>query len=127
MVDEFGGIDGLVTMNDIVEDIVGNIDDEYDLIDDPQIIEGEDGNVVADALLELEEFTEKFGYEFDEEDLDDTNTVSGLIMSVAGRVPARGEVILHEKSGMEFEVLDSDLRRISRVRIKNIPVLENSE
>lgn len=120
VIDEYGGIDGLIAIGDIIEDIVGNIDDEYDGNDVPEIIENSDGSLVADAMVELSDFEEKYGAIFTESDIEDANTLSGLVSSIAGRVPVRGEIIQHE-SGMEFEVLDADLRRVNRLRIKNIP------
>lgn len=121
VIDEYGGIDGLVTIGDIIEDIVGNIDDEYDAHDEPQIIENADGSVISDAMVELDDFEERFGKVFTEEDHEDNNTLAGLVISIAGRVPVRGEILMHDASAMEFEVLDADLRRINRLRIKNIP------
>ena len=126
VIDEYGGIDGLVAIGDIIEDIVGNIDDEYDVENEPQIIENLDGSIIADAMVELDEFEEKFGKIFSEEELEENNTLSGLASFICGRLPARGEILTHE-SGMEFEVLDADLRRVNRIKIKNIPVSKDQE
>lgn len=120
VVDEYGGIDGLVTINDIVETIVGEIEDEYDSGEQPQMVEKADGTVVADGRVDIETFEQRFGDIFDEEELEDVDTLAGLVFSIAGRVPARGEVLTHE-SGIEFEILDADPRRINRLRIRNIP------
>ncbi len=121
VVDEFGGIDGLVTINDIIESIVGEIEDEYDQGEDPQIIENKDGTVLADARLDIDEFEEMYGEILTEEEREDIDTLGGLVFSIAGRVPARGEIITHE-NGMIFEIIDADPRRVNRVQIKNIPL-----
>jgi len=120
VVDEYGGIDGLVTINDIVEIIVGEIDDEYYVDDEAQIIEKPDGTVIADGRLDIETFEEHFGELLDEEEKEDIDTLAGLVVTIAGRVPARGEVLTHS-TGIEFEVIDADPRRINRLRIRNLP------
>ncbi len=122
VVDEFGGIDGLVTINDVIESIVGEIEDEYDQDDRPQIIKNDDGTLLADARLDIEEFEEKYGQLLSAEERDDIETLGGLVFALAGRVPARGEILTHP-SGMVFEILDADPRRVNRLRIKNIPLL----
>ncbi len=121
VVDEFGGIDGLVTINDVIESIVGEIEDEYDQDDDPQLAENTDGSVLADARYDIEEFEERFGEMLSEEEREDIDTLGGLVFSLAGRVPARGEILTHS-SGMIFEVVDADPRRVNRLKIKNIPL-----
>lgn len=125
VIDEYGGIDGLVTIGDVIEAIVGEIDDEHDPEDHPQISETADGKVIADARYDLEEFEERFGEIFSEEEKEDIDTLGGLVFSIAGRVPARGEVLKHKETGMVFEVLDADPRRIGRLRIRNIPQKAN--
>lgn len=121
VVDEFGGIDGLITINDLIEAIVGEIDDEYAFELDPQLIERPDGTAIADARYPIETFESKYGNIFREDDEDeDVDTLGGLITSIAGHVPSRGEVIRHS-SGIEFEILDADPRRIMRVRVRNLP------
>ncbi|MCB9991780.1 MAG: HlyC/CorC family transporter [Rhodospirillales bacterium] len=121
VVDEFGGIDGLVTINDIIESIVGDIEDEYDQHEDPQLVENKDGSITADARYDIDEFEEVYGEILTEEERDDAETLGGLVFSIAGRVPARGEIITHD-SGMIFEIIDADPRRVNRVLIKNIPL-----
>jgi magnesium and cobalt transporter len=121
VVDEFGGIDGLLTIEDLVETIVGDIADEHDEPDLPMVIERADGTLDVDARMKIEDFEARVGPLLSEEERDaDIDTVGGLIFTIAGRVPARGEVIRHE-SGAEFRVLDSDARRIRRLRAK-LPV-----
>jgi magnesium and cobalt transporter len=123
VVDEYGGIDGLLTIEDLVETIVGDIADEHDEPDLPMIIERPDGTLDLDARLKTEDFEARVGPLLTEEERDaDIDTVGGLIFTIAGRVPTRGEIIRHE-SGAEFRVLDSDARRIRRLRAK-LPVVE---
>lgn len=119
VIDEFGGIDGLVTINDIIEAIVGEIDDEHDYDIQPQFVERSDGTALADARYELEEFERRFGRLNGHED-GDHETLGGFVCTVAGRVPVRGEIIKHD-SGLEFEVVEGDLRRITKLRIRNLP------
>ncbi len=118
VVDEYGGIDGLVTIEDLVETITGDIADEHDEVDAPMVIERPDGTLDLDARLSVEDFEARFGPVLTEEQRHaDIDTVGGLVFTLAGRVPARGEVITHH-SGMEFRVLDADPRRIRRLRAK---------
>ncbi len=120
VIDEFGGIDGLVTISDVLEEIVGQIEDEHDFEEQPQILGDAQGGYIADARYELDEFEEEFGEILDEEEREDNDTLGGLIFDMAGRVPARGEVLTHS-SGMMFEVLDAGPRRVTKLRITNIP------
>lgn len=120
VVDEFGGIDGLATIGDVIEAIVGEVEDEFDTEEQPQIMERPDGSLLADARVDIEEFEEKFGQILTDDEREDVDTLGGLVFTIAGRVPARGEVIRHE-SGMIFEIVDADPRRVNTLRIKNIP------
>ncbi len=118
VVDEYGGIDGLVTIEDLVETITGDIADEHDEEDAPLITERPDGTMDLDARLPVEAFEARFGPVLTEEErAADIDTVGGLIFTLAGRVPPRGEVVTHP-SGMEFRVLDADPRRIRRLRAR---------
>lgn len=122
VVDEFGGIDGLVTIEDLVEQIVGEIDDEHDVVEGPSLVERPDGSLVADARTEIEELEERIGPVLSEEERDeDIDTLGGLVFYLADRVPARGELIPHPHSGITFEVLDADPRRVKRVRLRGLP------
>ncbi len=122
MVDEFGGTDGLVTIEDLVEEIVGEIEDEHDRPEGDMFIQHHDGKIDADARWELDDFMKVTGVLLDEEDQEDIDTIGGLVFSLAGHVPIRGEVVCHKKTGMEFEILEADPRRIHRLRIqKNEP------
>ena len=120
VVDEYGGIDGLVTIGDVIEAIVGEFDDEFDKDDDPEIIQQDDGSVIADARVDIEDFEDVYGNILSEEEREEVDTLGGLVFYTASRIPARGEVIKHD-SGMVFEILQADQRRISSLRICNIP------
>lgn len=120
VVDEFGGIDGLVTVGDIIEAIVGEIEDEHEIDDQPRMILNPDGSVMADGRVDIDEFEERFGPIATDEDLEEIDTLAGLVSTIAGHVPARGEVVTHE-SGLVFEIIDADPRRVQRMRIRNIP------
>ncbi|HTT78312.1 MAG TPA: hemolysin family protein [Stellaceae bacterium] len=121
VVDEFGGIDGLVTIEDLIEEIVGEIEDEHDVAEPPTLIERPDGSIIADARIPIEALEEQHGIRLrlvgEEESVD---TLGGLVFTLAGRVPKRGEVIAHP-DGLEFEVLDADPRRVKRLRVKGLP------
>ena len=121
VVDEYGGIDGLVTIEDLVEEIVGDISDEHDEVQGPMVTERGDGALDLDARLPVEEFEARVGPVLTEDEREaDIDTVGGLVFTLAGRVPARGEVLRHP-SGMEFRVLDADARRIRRLRVRRAP------
>jgi magnesium and cobalt transporter len=118
VVDEYGGTDGLVTIEDLVETIVGDISDEHDEEAAPQITERPDGAFEMDARTTVEAFEARLGPVLTEEERGaDIDTVGGLVFTLAGRVPARGELVSHP-SGLEFRVLDSDPRRIRRIRVR---------
>ena len=116
VVDEFGGVDGLVTIEDLVEEIVGEIEDEHDLDDNPKMISHPDGSFTADARVTIGTLEEMTGTEVTGGDTEDIDTLGGLVFSIAGRVPVRGE-LLHHSSGVEFEVLEADPRRIKFLRV----------
>jgi magnesium and cobalt transporter len=121
VVDEFGGIDGLVTIEDVIEEIVGEIEDEHDDADRPKLIERPDGTLIADARVKLETLQERVPTALlppaEEETIE---SLGGLVTALAGRVPSRGEVVRHP-SGLEFEVLDADPRRVKRLRLRGLP------
>jgi CBS domain containing-hemolysin-like protein len=121
VVDEYGGIDGLATIGDVVEAIVGDIDDEYEQDDEPQLIVNRDGSIMADARYDIDDFQEKYGTILSEEESEDIDTLGGMIFAMIGRIPARGEIIAHD-SGITFEILDADPRRVNRVLIRNLPL-----
>lgn len=119
VVDEYGGTDGLVSLEDLLEPIVGDIEDEHDEDEAPAIRARGPGLWEADARLLIEDFERTAGFSADlpEDEEDDFETLGGLVFTLAGRIPERGEVIPHP-GGLEFEVLDADPRRIKRVRIR---------
>ncbi|MEI9995959.1 MAG: hemolysin family protein [Rhizomicrobium sp.] len=117
VIDEYGGTDGLVSIEDIIEEIVGDIADEHDE-DLQQVRKIEDGVYLADARIDLEDFRSQTGLALAPEDADhEIDTLGGLVVSLLGRVPQRGEIVTHP-SGYEFEVLEADPRRIKRLRVR---------
>ncbi|NQU55949.1 MAG: CBS domain-containing protein, partial [Rhodospirillales bacterium] len=117
VVDEYGGIDGLVTIEDLVEEIVGEIEDEHDRTDEPPMEDGPNGTIIADARVTIEALEQRLGDMVSEEEREDIDTLGGLVFSLAGRVPVRGELISHP-SGLEFEIIDADPRRIKSLRLR---------
>jgi CBS domain containing-hemolysin-like protein len=121
VVDEFGGTDGLVTIEDLVEEIIGEIEDEHDVVRGPHLIERPDGTLLANARTTIEDFEARVGPILTEEERQaDIDTLGGLVVSLTERVPARGELVTHP-SGIAFEVLDADPRRVKRLRVRNVP------
>jgi len=120
VVDEYGGIDGLVTIEDVVEQIVGEIEDEHDADQGPELTLQKDGSLIADGRVALEDLEARIGKVFTDEEHETTETVGGLVASLAGRMPSRGELVRHS-SGIEFEVTDSDPRLVRRLRVRNLP------
>jgi CBS domain containing-hemolysin-like protein len=117
VVDEYGGTDGLVSIEDLVEEVVGEIDDEHDVADEPLIREDVRLGLVADARTPIDDLEKHLNLELvSPEQEEDIDTIGGLVFSLAGRIPARGELVRHP-SGIEFEVLDADPRRIKKLRI----------
>lgn len=117
VIDEYGGTEGLVSIEDLVEVIVGDIADEHDTEEDLEIKPVEEGTYLADGRVDLAPLEELLAVDLlPEDEEEEADTLAGLIFKIAGRVPARGEIIRHE-SGLEFEILDSDPRRVKKVRI----------
>ena len=118
VVDEYGGTDGLVTIEDLVEEIVGEIEDEHDRVEAPLLVEGPEGSLEADARVPIAELEARLDIALLDNDRDeDIETLGGLLFSLVGRVPRPGERVLHP-SQVEFEVVDADARRVKRVRVR---------
>ncbi len=117
VVDEFGGVDGLVTIEDLVEQIVGDIEDEHDEAQEEEVVEERPGVWLCDARVEIPDFEQASGVSLTPEDWEeDVDTLGGLVFMLSNRVPERGEVIAHPE-GYEFEIVDADPRRIKRLRV----------
>lgn len=117
VVDEYGGTDGVVTIEDLVEQIVGDIDDEHDDDEAAHISEDVSQGLIASARTPVEDLEAHLGKKLlAEENEDDIDTIGGLVFSLVARVPSRGEIIPHP-AGIEFEILDADPRRIKKVRV----------
>ena len=118
VIDEYGGVDGLVTIEDLIEQVVGEIEDEHDIAEEGFWTEESDGCWLVQSRAPLNEFEAVVGRRLvEEEDEEEVDTVGGLVFMLAGRVPARGEVI-HHPGGPDFEVVDADPRRIKRLRMR---------
>jgi CBS domain containing-hemolysin-like protein len=124
VVDEYGGIDGLITIEDLIEEIVGDIVDEHDTDEGPKLSARPDGTLLADARATVEEMEELAGPFLTDEEREEIDTLGGLVFSLAGRVATRGEVIRHP-SGIEFEVVDADPRRLRRLKVR-VPQAANA-
>ncbi|MEI4261821.1 hemolysin family protein [Roseovarius sp. D0-M9] len=120
VIDEYGGVDGLVTIEDLIEQVLGEIEDEHDIGEDDYWSEEKPGCYIALAKTPLEEFEEHIGQsltDVDDVDEEEIDTLGGLVFMLLGRVPVRGEVVEHP-SGTVFEVIDADPRRIKRLRVR---------
>jgi magnesium and cobalt transporter len=118
VIDEYGGVDGLVTIEDLIETVIGEIEDEHDEEDDVLWVEEKPGVYLAQARAPLEELEAAIGLRLRaDEDDEEIDTLGGLVFLRTGRVPARGEIVPHE-SGATFEVVDADKRRIKRLRLR---------
>lgn len=118
VIDEYGGTDGLVSIEDLIEEIVGEIDDEHDIDEAPRLSARDGGGYDVDARLDLEDFKTQTGIDLMPEDAEEEiDTLGGLVVSLVGRVPQRGEIVPHP-SGWEFEVVEADPRRVKRLRIR---------
>ncbi len=123
VIDEYGGVDGLVTIEDLIEQVIGEIEDEHDLEEADPWVQEKPGQFVALAKAPLEDFERAAGVHLtraEEIDAEEVDTLGGLIFMLAGHVPARGEIVRHPE-GYEFEVMDADPRRIKRLRVRLAP------
>ena len=128
VIDEYGGSEGLISIEDLVEVIVGDISDEHDTDETNLIKPIEDGTYTADGRVDIAQLEDLLKLDLlSDEDDEETETLAGLVFKIAGRVPARGEIIRHG-NGLEFEILESDPRRVKRVRInpKNVSVSDEN-
>jgi len=123
VIDEYGGVDGLVTIEDLIEQVIGEIEDEHDTGEDRFWTEEGPGCYLAQSRTPLEDFESAIGRSLTPEGADEEiDTLGGLVFMLAGRVPARGEIV-HHPDGPDFEVIDADPRRIKRMRVRlNPPV-----
>ena len=120
IVDEYGGIDGLVTIEDLVEELVGEIEDEHDLSLECRLDKMEDGSIVVEARIIID-LVEGFIQSIRKEDLnEEIETLGGFIVSIAGRVPVKGEVIKYSPSGLKFEILEADPRKVILVKLTGL-------
>jgi magnesium and cobalt transporter len=120
VIDEYGGVDGLVTIEDLIEQVIGQIEDEHDIDEGVYFTEEKPGCYLALAKTPLEDFEAEIGMsltDHDEVDEEEIDTLGGLVFMLSGHVPARGEVVVHP-DGPEFEVIDADARRIKRLRVR---------
>lgn len=118
VIDEYGGVDGLLTIEDLVEQIVGDIADEHDEAQAQLWTREPDGSIVAQARLELDDLKDETGIELVHPDrAEEVDTLGGLVIRLAGRVPAPGEIVAHP-DGYAFEILEGDVRRINRLRLR---------
>lgn len=120
VIDEYGGVDGLVTIEDLIEQVIGEIEDEHDVDEGTYWSQEKPGTYLALAKTPLEDFEAEIGHsltDHDDVDEEEIDTLGGLVVMLSGRVPARGEVVLHP-DGPEFEVIDADPRRIKRLRVR---------
>ncbi len=119
VIDEYGGTDGLVTIEDIMEMIVGDIEDEHDVAEPPEIVELDNGDFLVDARADLDEATARLGVDFRLEDTPaEVTTIGGLVAWLAGRVPMRGEIIPTPVDAYEFEIAEADPRRVGKLRVR---------
>ncbi len=117
VIDEYGGTDGLVSIEDVMEAIVGDIEDEHDETEAPELHPSGDGAFIVEARVGLEQVSAAVGFDFALlADAEEVDTIGGLVTASAGRVPGRGE-ILRGPGEFEYEVLDADPRRIKRLKI----------
>ena len=120
VVDEYGGIDGLVTIEDLVEELVGDIEDEHDLSTECRLEKMQDGSIVLEARITID-LIEDLLSSIRKEDLnEEIETLGGFIISIAGRVPVKGEVIKYSPSGLKFEILEADPRKVILVKLRGL-------
>ena len=118
VIDEYGGVDGLVTIEDLIEQVIGEIEDEHDIAEGHFWTVEAPGCYLAQSRTPIEDFESEIGEKLVEPEMEEEiDTLGGLVFMLAGRVPARGEVVKHP-AGVDFEVVDADPRRIKRLRVR---------
>ena len=128
VIDEYGGADGLVSIEDIVEMIVGDIEDEHDVSEGPTVERLANGDFLVDAKADLDEAAQELGVDFREEDTpQEVTTFGGLVAFLAGRVPIRGEIVPAPVEGYEFEILEADPRRVGKLKVRKAPLKETEK
>ena len=125
VVDEYGGIDGLVTIEDLVEELVGEIEDEHESSSEIRLDKIEDGSVIVEARIVIDLFEDLINSIRKEDLNEEIETLGGFIISIAGRVPVKGEVIRYSPSGLKFEILEADPRKIILVKIIGLNNISN--
>jgi CBS domain containing-hemolysin-like protein len=125
VIDEYGGADGLASIEDIVETIVGDIEDEHDVSEGPAVERLANGDFLVDAKADLDEATQEIGVDFREEDTpQEVTTFGGLVAFLAGRVPIRGEIVPAPIEGYEFEILEADPRRVGKLKVRRMATVK---
>lgn len=117
VIDEYGGVDGLVTIEDLIEQVIGEIEDEHDEIEDGLMLLEKPGQWLIQSRVPLEAVERETGLRFSDEDEDEIDTLGGLIITLTGGVPVQGEIVTHG-SGAQFEIVEADPRRVKRVRLR---------
>lgn len=129
VIDEYGGVDGLVTIEDLIEQVVGDIEDEHDEANQKDWFLEKPGQYLATAKTSLREFKEETGLDLTNEasiDAEEIGTFGGLVFMLAGRVPVRGEIVPHPM-GMEFEIVEADPRRVKKLRLRLLDAIKAAE
>ena len=126
VVDEYGGIDGLVTIEDLVEELVGEIEDEHDETSEIKIEKLNFNTIIVEARVTLDFLQERLNLDLSKFKNEEFDTLGGYIISLSGRVPIKGEVIRDTKNKIEFEIINSDKRKIIKVKIKGLKLLNES-
>ena len=127
VVDEYGGIDGLVTIEDLVEELVGEIEDEHDLSLEYRLDKMDDGSIIVDARITIDQLEDFFSLIRKEDLNDEIETLGGFIISIAGRVPVKGQVVKHSPTGFKFEILEADPRKVILVKIRGFNITSSFE
>ena len=126
VVDEYGSVDGLVTFTDLIEEIIGDIQEGESINPPGEIVVKDNGEVIVDGHTRLEEMDEALGTNLKMYNNEEIHTIAGLICEAIGRLPSRGEVILY-KNDIEFLILDATPRKINRICIRNLKIQQQKK